>query len=83
MIRVVSVITDRDIVFTFLLVMGFADAVAMTAVAVMPKPVVSFMGGIRLTETEAAIQDATLFVICFGLLSGPVLVDRWRICFLH
>jgi hypothetical protein len=72
MLRVVSVVTGRGVGPSLFLVMAFADAVALTAVYMMPKPVVSFMGGIRLTESEAAIHGATFLVSCLGILSAPI-----------
>jgi hypothetical protein len=38
----------------------------------MPKPIVSFMGGVRLTDSEAAVQGATMFVLVLGLCSAPI-----------
>jgi hypothetical protein len=72
MVRVVSVLTGRGLGPSAFLVMAFADAIALTAVYLMPKPVVSFMGGVRLTESEAAVHGATFFVACLGILSAPV-----------
>jgi hypothetical protein len=72
MVRVISVITDRSAVSPFFLVMAFADAVALAAVLAMPKPIISVMGGVRLSESENVIQGATLLVLFFGFLSAPV-----------
>jgi hypothetical protein len=72
MISVVSVITGRDILSSLLLVMVFADAVALTVMYLMPKPVVSIMGGIRLSESEAAVLNATFLASCLGILSAPL-----------
>ncbi len=72
MVRVVSVLTNRPVAPCLFLVMAFADAVALVAVSYIPKPVIAFMGGVRLTESEAAVQGATLIVGCLGGLSAPV-----------
>jgi hypothetical protein len=72
MVRVVAVITGRGVAASLFLVMAFADPAALTAVNLMPQPVVSFMGGVRLTESEAAIRGATLLVSFFGILSAPI-----------
>jgi hypothetical protein len=72
MIRVVSVLTGRGGVPSTFLVMAFGDAVALTAVFLMPKPIVSIMGGVRLTESEAAVYGATMFVTIAGILSAPL-----------
>src|SRR5205085_9740210 len=72
MVRVVSVVTDRGWAPSLFLVMAFADAVALTAVFVMPKPVISVMGGVRLTASERAVAGATFLVSCLGILSAPV-----------
>jgi hypothetical protein len=71
MVRVVSVITGRGWGAALFLVMLFADAVALTAVYFMPKPIIEFMGGIRLTQSEAAVAGAALTVFCLGILSAP------------
>ena len=73
MVRVVSVTTNRHPVGSFFIVLAFGDAVALIAAFVMPMPVLSFMGGIRLSDSEQAIQGATLLVRFFGILAAPVL----------
>jgi hypothetical protein len=72
MVRVVSVLTGRGVKPSLFLVMAFADAAALTAVHFMPAPVVSVMGGVRLTESEKAISSATLLVSSLGILLAPV-----------
>jgi hypothetical protein len=81
MVRVVSVITGREVISSSFLVMSFADAAALAAVYMMPQPVVSFMGGVRLTESEAAIHSATFLVSCLGILSAPVWVIGGAVAF--
>ncbi len=72
MVRVVSVLTGSRAIPSFFLVMAFADAVAVTAVALMPKPVFALMGGVRQTESEALIAAATFQVMALGILTAPV-----------
>ena len=72
MVRVVSITTGRGVIQSLILVMAVADAVALTAISIMPKPVFNVMGGIRLTESEAAVLDATLLVYAVGILSAPI-----------
>lgn len=72
MVRVTAVLTGRSHFESMLLVMAFADAVALLAVTLMPKPIVSFMGGVRLTESEAAVQGATMLIFILGLCSAPI-----------
>jgi hypothetical protein len=72
MTRVVSVLTDRHPLTSFVLVMVFAVAVALAAVLLMPKPVVSVMGGIRHTDSEQMIAGVTTLVLVLGFLSAPV-----------
>jgi hypothetical protein len=81
MVRVVSVLTGRGVGSSLVLVMAFADAVALAAVYVMPKPVISIMGGVRLTESEAAVQGATVFISCLGILSAPVWIVGGLVAF--
>jgi hypothetical protein len=52
--------------------MFFADATALTAVGLMPKPIFSIMGGIRHTESEDMILGAALAVMFFGAISAPI-----------
>jgi hypothetical protein len=72
MTRVVSVLTGRKWYTSLFLVMLFADGVALLAVYYMPKPVISFMGGVRLTESEEVVQGASLLIGCLGIVSLPV-----------
>ena len=50
MTRVVSVIYGRSLLAAFFVVMLFADSVAMFVFWLTPLPIVSIMGGIRLTS---------------------------------
>jgi hypothetical protein len=81
MVRVVSVITSRSATSSFFLVMAFADAVALVTIESMPKPIISFMGGVRLTESEALIANATCNVCLLGYLTAPLWVIGALIAF--
>jgi hypothetical protein len=81
MVRVVSVLTGREVISSAVLVMAFADAAALAAVYMIPQPVVSLMGGVRLTESEAAITAATFWVSCLGILSAPLWVIGGAVTF--
>jgi hypothetical protein len=72
MVRVVSVITGRSVVPALMLVMTFADAAALAAVYMIPKPIVPIMGGVRLTDSENAVVGGTLLVACLGIFSAPI-----------
>jgi hypothetical protein len=72
MVRVVSVLTGRGVAPSLFLVMAFGDAVALSAVFLMPKPIVSIMGGVRLTDSERAVFGATMLVTVLGTLSAPL-----------
>ena len=72
MARVASVLTGRGFGLSFCLVMVFADAIALAALYFTPVPVISFMGGVRLTESESAVAGATMLVGCLGFFSAPI-----------
>jgi hypothetical protein len=72
MVRVLSVITSRNVMSSLFLVMAFADAAALTAVYMIPKPIINFMAGIRPTDSERAIWGATFLVGFLGILSAPL-----------
>jgi hypothetical protein len=72
MVRVVSVLSRRSVQSSLFLVMAFADAAAVLAVYLVPKPAVSFMGGIRLSDSEQVVLEATLLVACFSINLAPV-----------
>lgn len=70
MIRVVSVVYATSVWSAAWVVCLFAAAVAAIAAWVSPMPVISFMGGVRLSESDALIQRVT-----FDLRIGTVLVS--------
>lgn len=69
MTRIVAVVFEVPHRCALFPVMLFADTVAVVVSFVMPTPVISFMGGIRLTESEQLIQSMTWLVRFFGILT--------------
>jgi hypothetical protein len=67
--RVISVLWRIDVASAFWTVMLFADSVALVAARLTPKPIWSVMGGVRLSEREALIQEAVLMVGVLAFLS--------------
>ena len=59
MTRVVRTLFGTSIVAAWSVVLFFADVVALVAVVVTPKPIISVMGGISHTDAEMAILTAT------------------------
>jgi hypothetical protein len=53
-------------------VMLFADTVAIVLVILTPRPILSVMGGIRVSEAELVIDNASTAVLLLGILSWPV-----------
>jgi hypothetical protein len=72
MIRVVIVLMGYRPLQAILLVMTFADAAALAAIYAMPKPVFNIMGGVRQSESEAAVLVLTIYTTCIGVASIPV-----------
>jgi hypothetical protein len=72
MVRVVSVLMGYRVDQAFFLVLLFADVVAVLAILLIPRPVVSLMGGVRLTDSDRLILKLTFSVLFFGCLSLPV-----------
>ncbi len=72
MTRVISVLTGRGLASSFCLVMAVADAVALAAVYLMPRPLLTLMAGIGLTESDAFLQGTAMLVSCLGILSAPL-----------
>jgi len=84
--RVVSVVYQCRFLSAFSLVMLFADAVVLTVLYFTPLPVISIMGGIRLSEAEQVLQATAFLVAVLGVVSLPVwliaaavvLMSRWQ-----
>jgi hypothetical protein len=56
----------------FFVVMLFSDSLAVVLVSFIELPVISFMGGVRLTEREAILMLAKLVITLFGVASWPI-----------
>ncbi len=76
MIRIGSVVFGAPVTQAIGLVMLFAVSVTFAILTLTPIPVVSVMGGIRLTESEEVIQVTSLLVGAFCILSFPI----WLTC---
>jgi hypothetical protein len=72
MIRVVSVLFRAPPWAATMVVMLFADAVAVAAVTLVPHPIMWVMGGVRLTPIEAIIASTSLTVQIWGAALLPV-----------
>lgn len=69
MARVLGVLTGRGFFPSLCAVMVIADVVALVALEYAPLPVFTFMGGVRLTESENVVARAVLLVRFFGVAS--------------
>jgi hypothetical protein len=90
MIRVLVVLLGYSFAAALFLVMVYADAVVLVALQFVPVSLLSIMGGVRLSEREAALA-ATVFNAGFvGFCSGPIWLvgalatriptrPRWRV----
>ena len=72
MTRVICVVYEARAWRAFFLVMFFADTVALVLLFLTPLPVLSLMGGIRLTESEQLIQGTAFLIGVLGVLSWPI-----------
>jgi hypothetical protein len=70
--RVIVVWYEASPLAVLPLVMLFADSVALVLIAVIPKPIMSVMSGMRLTESELVIRGATVSIGILGLMSWPI-----------
>lgn len=70
--RAASIFFNRSFAATFFLVMFFADTVAMVVFWFTPLPIISVMGGIRLTESEEVLLSVGIAVRAMGTLRWPI-----------
>lgn len=70
--RAASIFFNRSCAATFFLVMFFADTVAMVVFWLTPLPIISVMGGIRLTESEEVLLSVGIMVRFFGTVTWPI-----------
>ncbi len=74
MIRVVNVLYQAPVLSAAWVVCLFADAVAVIAVWASPMPVIAFMGGVRLSDSDALIQSVMVNLRVGTVLVGLVLL---------
>lgn len=67
--RAISVWLSASYFKILLVVLFFADTVALGLMYITPKPVFNIMGGVRLEAADHAILDASLVVFIFGGLA--------------
>jgi hypothetical protein len=72
MTRVVSIIYSRQTLSAFAVVMLLADSVALAVFWLTPVPLLSVMGGIRLSESESVMQGTVFLVRLLATLSWPI-----------
>jgi hypothetical protein len=72
MARCVSVLFGSSYISSFLLVIFFADSLALGILYFTPLPIFNIMGGIPLTESEWVIRDTATIVQFFGVVTWPV-----------
>lgn len=70
--RVLTVLYGMRWWGAFPLVMLFADTVLLVVLYFTPLPILSIMGGIRLSESERVLQGITLIVGTLGRMTWPV-----------
>lgn len=69
MIRIVCVVFGLRPVAAFFVVMCFADAVMLLLLRFVELPLLSMMGGIRLSEGERLLTETSFFAVLLGFLS--------------
>jgi hypothetical protein len=72
MIRVVAVVFRTGSVAATMTVLLFADAVVLVVLFLTPWPVIQFMGGVRLTESEQVVLGTKLVIGLAGFLTLPI-----------
>jgi len=72
MIQIVAVVFRCQLAAALMLVMLFADAVALVMLRMAPFPILNIMGGIGLNESERALQEVACSVMLFGIVSAPI-----------
>lgn len=69
---VISVLYRCRWLAAFFIVMLFSDAVLWVVLVVTPMPILSIMGGIRLTESEGVLLGTQFMLRILGTLSAPI-----------
>jgi hypothetical protein len=70
--RCASVLLGAGVVSVLVIVMLFADSLVQVILSYTPMPIFNIMGGIRLTESEALILGAALWVRVTGVATLPI-----------
>ncbi len=82
-IHVICVIFNAHWKTVFPVVMLFADTVLLVLSTYFPVPILSIMGGIRISERESVIMSATLLSTAAGVLTYPLWTIGTLIVFLN
>jgi hypothetical protein len=59
------------------MVLLFGDGVMLLALWLLPIPVLQFMGGVRMTDSESLIQATSFLLQAAGYLALPILLIAW------
>jgi hypothetical protein len=79
MIRVIRVVYGAGPLWRVIgTVLFFGDAVMLTAIQFVPVPILHFMGGVRMTDSERILQEATLILQFVGFPSLLILLIMTR-----
>ena len=83
MMRIVSVLFERRFRHAIFPVILFADTVAIVLLFFTPLPVISLMGGIRLTESDLLIRNTAYMIGFCGVLSWLIWLAVTAVSFGH
>ncbi|MBI3410906.1 MAG: hypothetical protein HY040_21440 [Planctomycetes bacterium] len=72
MIRVLVVLMGFNPLAASLVVLAFADVVALLGLLFFPVPLLDFMGGLRLSESERRLQSLGMSILGIGGCSLPI-----------
>jgi hypothetical protein len=72
MTRALSVVYQVSFFRALFPLMLFADSVALALLSISPRPIMSIMGGIRLSESEQVLHNVSFTVNVLGFLSLPI-----------
>lgn len=72
--RVISVLTGRSLHAALFVVLMISNVAMQVAVSFVPVPIIQFMGGVRLTESDLMLQGTTFLLRIVGILGLFILV---------
>lgn len=72
--RVMSVLTGRSLHAALFVVLMISDIAVQVAISFVPVPIMQFMGGVRLTESDLMLQGTTFLLRIVGILGLLILV---------